>query len=1276
MAGIFVLIAICHLVAGSLQAIDSTPGFSVVHGNANLSNSGGIRVITQTTDQAIINWSSFSVDAGTTTRFDQPGVNSVALNRVTGGTPSTIAGSLLANGRIFLINPNGILITSTGVVDVGGFTASTLDITNEEFLAGGDLNFLGDSQATIVNMGTIGASEGDVFLIAAQVSNAGQITASRGTVGLAAGNDVLLKESGSERVFVRSASGSTKADGVVNTGTINAKVAELKAHGGNIYAMAVRNEGSVRATAVSREGGQIFLRAGGVPKGRPRISSTGTLRAEDSDSVRKIADDLDSAPGGDGGSITIDTGESGTTEVGGTVSVASSGGEGGDIFIFGETITVFDDSVIIANGEEGGRIFVGSAHTTDGVDFTTAENITVGTNALFDVSAGEVGNAGEAILFANQDLTFNGYVIATGGTTSGDGGFVELSGKETLQIPTLVDAVDISAASGEAGTLFLDPTDILISSATGGLISGPTTMQSNLNATDVSNFLQNSGSLTIQTDSAASGAPGETGNITLQTFNSITWSSSNSLSFQADNRFIMEEGSDIRATGGGNLSVVAGNGIQIGIDGGLAAGYTTEISTTSGSIAFETQNTPGARGVEIRSANIRSGSGDISVKGYNAVGIGTLFSESTVRSSSGDITLEGYATGMGNHEGLRFENASASSSSIGPVSIFTAIPSLPNGDVETGSNATIKLIGLGSGTGSAVHFFDDAATTSASLFMVGGDGTQDLEVQTLGGDVELSRMEAEEFLFSKAAGASGGLKFDGAVLDWVTVNSADSVDIESPGALRVRSINSDGNVALHSASGTFTNLGTIASGTDIKIKGSDSSFGTLELFGTLSAPVITIDGGTARADVETQGSFNLSGVSFLNIDEVRGVSAGGIDSLIDSNANSVIEIFEDPLASSGSRTGALIRGTQFYGYENISGGGGNDTFNVGTSGSFADTQTTLLGGAGNDLFAFFNQATVAGVSGEGGFDTLQIDDRLLGGTNTYNISEGLVSRNPQYIFNGIDGLQLFLGAGNDTVNTDTYSFAQRLDGGAGFDTLNVGSRAFLPISPALLNGQVFLHSNFEAPVTAAPTSGEPLISTVVANAPLPGGGSGLDFNSTNTFSSGPTGTANVTPAGGGAFPAAAAPAIVGQAVVLQINGDEYLLRAPMSLDGTFSFAPIESIRILRENLNPQAWQELAASIEYDGPMVLVMSDGPVAVDLDGTPPADVVNELQNNLLAVAAQELAAALELFVGLPVTDLDGAVSISVVPVVPEAAVTQALLENIDDAALSDLAAALDGP
>src|SRR5262245_41711346 len=84
---------------------------TVVGGSATISNPGtGNVTVNQFSDKAIINWRLFDVGAGERVQFIQPGSSSIILNRVTGGLgPSQIFGTIDANGRVFIINRDGIL---------------------------------------------------------------------------------------------------------------------------------------------------------------------------------------------------------------------------------------------------------------------------------------------------------------------------------------------------------------------------------------------------------------------------------------------------------------------------------------------------------------------------------------------------------------------------------------------------------------------------------------------------------------------------------------------------------------------------------------------------------------------------------------------------------------------------------------------------------------------------------------------------------------------------------------------------------------------------------------------------------------------------------------------------------------------------------------------------------------------------------------------------------------------------------------------------------------
>ena len=170
-------------------------GEQVVAGTASFDRGGSTLTIT-TSDQVIINWQDFSIGSGELTKFIQPSATSIALNRVISGNPSSIYGTLQANGQIFLINPNGILVGGGAVIDTGGFIASTLDVSNTQILSGGDLHFVGNSTAKVENQGKINAIGGDIYLIARHVENSGELNAPDGTVGLAAGQDILLAQAG------------------------------------------------------------------------------------------------------------------------------------------------------------------------------------------------------------------------------------------------------------------------------------------------------------------------------------------------------------------------------------------------------------------------------------------------------------------------------------------------------------------------------------------------------------------------------------------------------------------------------------------------------------------------------------------------------------------------------------------------------------------------------------------------------------------------------------------------------------------------------------------------------------------------------------------------------------------------------------------------------------------------------------------------------------------------------------------------------------------------
>ncbi|MDQ3621642.1 MAG: filamentous hemagglutinin N-terminal domain-containing protein, partial [Verrucomicrobiota bacterium] len=387
-------------------------------GSARFDRAGKTLQIT-TSDKAVIHWQDFSIGEGARTRFIQPGAHSAALNRVVSGLPSNILGDLEANGKLFLINPNGVLIGPGARIDTAGFLASTLDVSDAQFLAGGDLDFLGSSTASIVNQGTINAIGGDVFLIARSVENSGAINAPEGTVGLAAGQDVLLKQAGDERLFVRPGTGTKGGTGVTQSGRIAAAAAELKASG-NLYALAINHSGVTRATGAVSKGGRVFLTANG-----------------------------------------------GSVQHSGQIS-ARKGSAGGRVQITGRNVALTGAAVVDASGEAaGGEILIGGDFQGRNPDVENAQSVFVGPGVTLNADGGATlsgaepaaiagADGGRVIVWSDGATEFHGSISARALGATGDGGFVEISGKQSLGYFGLVD---LRALGGRTGTLLLDPID-------------------------------------------------------------------------------------------------------------------------------------------------------------------------------------------------------------------------------------------------------------------------------------------------------------------------------------------------------------------------------------------------------------------------------------------------------------------------------------------------------------------------------------------------------------------------------------------------------------------------------------------------------------------------------------------------------------------------------------------------------------------------------------------------------------------------------------------------
>ena len=233
--------------------------------------------INQATQKGIVNWNSFSIAASEHVNITQLSSSSVLLNRVVGNNPSEIFGRLTANGQVFLVNPNGVLFAPGASVDVGSLFASTLSISNQDFLAGRYQFSREGNAGSVVNQGTIITADGYTALVGPQVRNDGVIIARKGTVALAAADRVSLDLIGDGLISINVEQAALNAS-IINTGRIEADGGHvlLTARSANALLDTVINtSGVIRANSLVERNGEIVLDGGGAGV----VAVSGTLQA-------------------------------------------------------------------------------------------------------------------------------------------------------------------------------------------------------------------------------------------------------------------------------------------------------------------------------------------------------------------------------------------------------------------------------------------------------------------------------------------------------------------------------------------------------------------------------------------------------------------------------------------------------------------------------------------------------------------------------------------------------------------------------------------------------------------------------------------------------------------------------------------------------------------------------------------------------------------------------------------------------------------------------------
>jgi filamentous hemagglutinin family protein len=706
------------LIAASVAACFALPpivvlanptGPSVVAGQASFASSGNQLTVTNTAN-AIIQWRGFSIGVNEITRFLQSSSASAVLNRVVGAggaiPQSVINGLLTSNGRVFLINPAGVVVGPAGRIDVAGFYASSLALSNEDFVHGKMRFTAVPGAGDVINGGVIQTQQaGRVYLVAPNVENSGVIHAPDGQIMLAAGKSVELASADSPGMTVQVTADSGHA---LNLGSLIADSGRI-----GMFGALVRNSGVAEANAaVAGPGGQIRFVA--------------------SQDVTLDPGSRTTANGTSGGVVTLQA-QNGTSLVGGTVEATGSTGQGGSVQALGVRVGVVGKGVIDASGATGGgTVLVGGGEHGVNPAVQNAQDTYIGKDGVIRADAGASGDGGRVIVWSNGDTGFYGSISARGGAQSGNGGFVETSGKNLQAF----GSVDAGAPHGAAGAWLLDPDDADIVAGSSGSGSQDETLLGSGSFDTSSNAGSTSQISAGAIESAMSVSGGSTG-VTIHATQDVnvdasvdTSTSSGSLTLQADRNVNLNSNT---ISTRGDLTIEAAGGGPGSITSTMPSNL-TQLSTNGGGLYLD--------GDSVKVGGIVTAGGAVRAEAYNgslsvgAVDTGASSASSggsvNFTASSGAVTAGDISTGGGNVDVMAGGNVTLGNVNTGYdyfggyVSATTTGGSIVTGTINTaprnpGMYAWAGYVNLSAGGAIATGSVDTSGG-AGSVYMQAGTG--------------------------------------------------------------------------------------------------------------------------------------------------------------------------------------------------------------------------------------------------------------------------------------------------------------------------------------------------------------------------------------------------------------------------------------------------------------------------------------------------------------------------------------------------------------------------
>jgi|GEM_PF-3877981 len=675
----------------------------VEHGAAGFATSGNTTTITAA-NQTIIDYSKFDIPSGDTVRFIQPGSAATVLNRISGASPTAIDGNLFANGIVYMVNPAGVMFGQGAVINVGQIFAAAGNLSNSDFLQG--INHFTDVTGSVLNAGNIHASA--VNFVGQMVANSGEIIAPQGTVVMAAGNDVLIGKMDGN-MFVKVSDTSTAATpnahaAVSNTGTIDAQSGQVNMSAGDMFSLAIRNTGTIKAGNITLHGGS-----------HSTVLVSGKLDASNQ------------GANGTGGTIKINGGNIGVgvdRKADGTyadekATLSATGANGGGKILIGvkadaSSATGYSDA---SNYDYIGADALLNASATGsgagGLVDTSGATLTVSPTATI-LTAGAGGGAAGQWLLDPVDIQITGATSGNIGTVTA-AGTTEFSPTAATPTPATVaaSAITLALTAGDNVTVSVTPqsgpdigTDKGDITLMPGVLINPiipagSRVLLKLSATnniDIEGTIASTGPgiMNVELDTAGNiyiGGAGTTpGAGSVSTFSSS--SVGGNISLNTDGGYIYlasqaKSGWAINSTGslgGGSVSLNAGGTIKIvpGLAGTPAAPGPGGIATGGGSLLLEAGGPSTGTAISIGAVTLSS-AGYAPGTGGGGMGIVCI--------GTGNILLSGTTL---NANGARGANNGAYGGG-GSIGIVTEFPDGGYGGQITFANVTFNSEGNGGG---------------------------------------------------------------------------------------------------------------------------------------------------------------------------------------------------------------------------------------------------------------------------------------------------------------------------------------------------------------------------------------------------------------------------------------------------------------------------------------------------------------------------------------------------------------------------------------------------